>query len=642
MLNRLTPVLPCLNGLSSTVLLLGLGTLFTPGGALAQRPLGTDVSGYQPSINWTTVKNAGVTFAWSKATEGTYYTSSYFSGQEAGAKGVGIYIGAYHYARPSNDTNITGAFSADTEAAYFWNVAGGYTKYGGAYCVPMLDWEDIYATNGYNGFYGFTATMLSAWANEWCLAVSNYARAAGVPGVRPVIYTGTWYSNPANGYPGLNSSVTVWPAWISAYPSNPQPQTGGPSSSYPWSTWNIWQYADTNWSGGDSDVYNGNLAGFVQTFVIGGTNAPFITTNPTNLTRAVGASGTFSVKASGQAPLGFQWFFNGTPIPGATSSNYTIASIQLANAGGYTVAISNSYASISSSSAFLSVLSPLTNAPGCILAPPNMVDWWPAEGNPNDIYGPNNAIPTNGFSYVAGKQGLAFHFDGATSYLRVPGATSILANWTACMWVNRQNAPGTGAALMSDGTNELKLEQYNGTRQVGLTHFGVGDYALGYIAPAGVWTHLAFVGTSSGTSLYVNGAFRTSTNVIIPLPRAYIGVGYGSISAPSFLVDYMLGGLDELMCFNRALSASEISAIYAAGSAGLVRAPEFTGSGPLMGSQFSLNLRGQTGKSFSIYSSTDLAVWTRLSTGVANPSGSILYTDTIATNVQAFYRASQP
>src|SRR5436190_22653059 len=140
------------------VVLLGSALAFGPGRALAQRPLGTDVSGYQPSINWTTVKNGGVTFAWAKATEGASYINPYFTAQEAGAKGVGIYIGAYHFARPSNHPNITGANSADTEAAFFWSVAGNYVKNGGAYLVPMLDWEDIHATNGYNGFYGFSAT----------------------------------------------------------------------------------------------------------------------------------------------------------------------------------------------------------------------------------------------------------------------------------------------------------------------------------------------------------------------------------------------------------------------------------------------------------------------------------------------------
>ena len=40
---------------------------------LAKRaqPQGIDVSGYQPSINWATVKANGVTFAYIKATEGT-------------------------------------------------------------------------------------------------------------------------------------------------------------------------------------------------------------------------------------------------------------------------------------------------------------------------------------------------------------------------------------------------------------------------------------------------------------------------------------------------------------------------------------------------------------------------------------------
>src|SRR5207245_921468 len=185
---------------------------------------------------------------------------------------------------------------------------------------------------------------------------------------------------------------------------------------------------------GDADVFNGNLANFVQMFVIGGTNAPFITANPTNLSVAIDSNATFSVRASGQGPLGFYWQFNGTNIPGATSSNYTINNIQLTDAGGYRAVVSNSYATVPSTTAFLSVIAPLTNVPGCILAPPGMVNWWPAEGNPNDIFAGKNATPQNGFSYAAGKQGLAFHFDGSTSYLTT-GAASIAVPWTACLWV---------------------------------------------------------------------------------------------------------------------------------------------------------------------------------------------------------------
>jgi hypothetical protein len=139
--------------------------------------------------------------------------------------------------------------------------------------------------------------------------------------------------------------------------------------------------------------------------------------------------------------------------------------------------------------------------------------------------------------------------------------------------------------------------------------------------------------------LYANGAFVGTIATNIPLPRAYIGVGF--VSSSSKFVDYMLGSLDELMLFNRALSASEISALYAAGSSGLVRVPEFTSSKPLAGSQFQMTLRGQTGKNFSIYTSQNLLNWTFL-TSLANPTGSLPFTDTTATNVFKFYRASQP
>jgi GH25 family lysozyme M1 (1,4-beta-N-acetylmuramidase) len=600
---------------------------------LAQRPLGTDVSGYQPSINWTTVKNGGVSFAWAKATEGTGYVNPYFTTQEAGAKGVGIYIGAYHFARPSSHPNITGASSADSEAAYFWSVASNYVKYGGSYLVPMLDWEDPLATNQ------LSAATMSAWVNEWCNAVSNSARLNGVAGVRPVVYTGTWYSRPGGTYSGLTTAVTNWPSWIAAYPSNPNTQSGGPSDTYPWSTWNIWQYADTNWSGGDADVFNGNLGSFVQMFAVGGTNAPAIIVNPTNITAGVGTNVTFSVKASGQAPLTFQWLFNGAIIPGATSSNYTVSAVQLSNAGGYSVAVSNSYANVPSSTAFLSVLAPLTNAPGSILAPANMVNWWPAEGNAIDLFGTVFATPHGGFFYTAGKQGLAFHFDGASGYLST-GAASIPVPWTACMWVNRQNTPGTAAALSGDGTSELKLEQYNGTHQVGFTTFGVADYNFGYTVPQNTWTHLAFIASGTQMQLYANGSLVGTISTNIPLPRAYIGAGYVNSSAR--FVDFMLGSLDEMMLFNRALGAAEISAIAGAGSSGLVRAPEFTDIQALGNGQVQLNLRGQTGKTFKIYTSQDdLTVWTFLRS-LANPSGSVQFTESSATNSQTFYRATQP
>jgi hypothetical protein len=107
------------------------------------------------------------------------------------------------------------------------------------------------------------------------------------------------------------------------------------------------------------------------------------------------------------------------------------------------------------------------------------------------------------------------------------------------------------------------------------------------------------------------------------------------------MVDYLLASIDEIMLFNRALNAAEVSSLYAAGNVGYVHVPEFTTVQSVGNNQFQLNLKGLTGKSFSIYRTLDFTSWTKLGT-VANPTGTILYMDNSATNDQSFYRVSQP
>ena len=600
----------------------------------AQRPIGTDVSGYQAEyIDWAgLVQTDGVSFAYVKATEGTTYENPYFTTQLAGAASAGIYVGAYHFARPSKDPNITGANSADSEATYFWSVAGSYVKAGNGYLVPVLDWEDTGATNA----AGFTQTFMSQWLNEWCNDVSNRAAAQGVI-IRPAVYTGTWYSVPTSGnfgYPGLNTTVTNWPNWFSDYPNNPDPQTGSPTYS-PWPTWNIWQYSDADLSGGDSDVYNGSLQNFLLTFEVGGSGAPYVVAAPTNITAGVDSSATFNAQVGGQLP-GFQWYFDKRPIPGATSSTYTIANVELTNAGVYSVTASNSYSSVSAV-ATLSVLAPLVNPPNSILDPSNMVNWWTGNGNPNDIYGVTNLSPSGYLTYTNGKTGMAFDLDGSTAYM-TNRASEIAPPWTVSAWVYRQNAPGVSSALMGDKTYALKLEQYNATREAGISWSAHGDYLFSpaYTIPQNTWTHLAYVATSSGVTLYTNGVQEGTVTVSsFQLPRTYIGVDTFS-GLPS---DFMLGAVDDLQVYNRALAAFEVKSIYNAGSAGLVRAPQFTGVTNLANGQVQLNLIGQTGKSISLLSSTDLLNWASTAT-IANPTGATNYTDTTA-SPQMFYQATQ-
>jgi sugar lactone lactonase YvrE len=82
---------------------------------------------------------------------------------------------------------------------------------------------------------------------------------------------------------------------------------------------------------------------------------PGITTQPQSQTVMAGASVQFSVTASGRPAPTYQWNFNGTAISGATGSSYSLASAQAANAGNYTVTVTNAVGSVTSSQAALTV-----------------------------------------------------------------------------------------------------------------------------------------------------------------------------------------------------------------------------------------------------------------------------------------------
>lgn len=89
--------------------------------------------------------------------------------------------------------------------------------------------------------------------------------------------------------------------------------------------------------------------------------APTITAQPQSASIDLETSVTFSVNADAYPAPTYQWKFNGTEIAGATDSSYTIASTQEADAGDYTVVVTNALGSVESDAATLSfdfVLSP--------------------------------------------------------------------------------------------------------------------------------------------------------------------------------------------------------------------------------------------------------------------------------------------
>ncbi|MDB6057714.1 MAG: hypothetical protein JWO95_1558 [Verrucomicrobiales bacterium] len=236
----------------TSVLLVFLCLVLTSNVARAARPLGIDISSFQPdgNINWSQIKSGGVTFCWAKATEGQGLNDSTYTAHMANGKAAGVIMGSYHYAHPELN-------SAATEASHFWGRAATYTKADGLTLMPMLDVEG----SAFSGHVG--STSVSDWCNDWCTDIVADGQGAGSLSLTPIIYVSACNAC------GFDTTVSQWGADIANYSGN-DPQTSNPwtacSSCERWGNsttgWDFWQYDSTGgitgYSGNiDKDVFNG-------------------------------------------------------------------------------------------------------------------------------------------------------------------------------------------------------------------------------------------------------------------------------------------------------------------------------------------------------------------------------------------------
>jgi len=224
----------------------------------AQTILGIDVSNNQGSINWSQVAGAGYTFAYAKATEGTGFTDGYYTYNTSQGESNGLYMGAYHFARPDANPTNSGAIA---EANYFLSVAQSYIV--SCELPPVLDYEVSPS---------LTWAEQSAWIENWMNTVQS------ATGITPVLYTDGSIANSLD--PAVASYCSVWIADPDGNPSIP------PATIGVWSNWAFKQY---DWNGTvpgvsgncDMDVFNGDINALTS----------FMNCNavPTNLTAIIGA-----------------------------------------------------------------------------------------------------------------------------------------------------------------------------------------------------------------------------------------------------------------------------------------------------------------------------------------------------------------
>ncbi|KIL42096.1 hypothetical protein SD70_02620 [Gordoniibacillus kamchatkensis] len=186
---------------------------------------GIDISHYQTVSSWQRVRDSGIVdFVYAKASQGISWVDSSFLTHVAGARSVGLPVGAYHYLDAGDQA------TAIAEAENFAMVIAGLPLE----LDPVVDVEDA--------------------ANTAEAALAFLQRFEKVTGRRPMVYT----------YPSfidekLSNALADYRLWYAYYNAD-----GTPADRGGWTEWTFLQYSEKGYVPGidgpvDLDEFNGRV-----------------------------------------------------------------------------------------------------------------------------------------------------------------------------------------------------------------------------------------------------------------------------------------------------------------------------------------------------------------------------------------------
>ena len=201
--------------------------------------------------------------------------------------------------------------------------------------------------------------------------------------------------------------------------------------------------------------------------------------------------------------------------------------------------------------------------------PPGLVALWSGEGNANDSAGGNNGELTGDATYEKGNVGQAFSLDGTRgTSVNVGNPVQIqLQDFTIAVWIKRDNTESVSAdfpraVIFGYGQDGYALYFNSGGVPI-LSKYNVrgGETKSRAAIKDTNWHHLAV--TKSGTTVvfHVDGVAYPAANTKYDAEFAFSTEAAIGASGGNSVLNFW-GLIDEVAIYNRALSASEIKAIY--------------------------------------------------------------------------------
>jgi hypothetical protein len=224
----------------------------------------------------------------------------------------------------------------------------------------------------------------------------------------------------------------------------------------------------------------------------------------------------------------------------------------------------------------------VTVLPPCTTLPSGLAGWWRGEGDASDFLNRNNGALVNNPSFTSAIVGQGFQFNG-TNFVQVADSADLKpARVTVDTWVKFDSLDSPGASMAGlqylvfkknsrsnafEGYTLLKL-RVNGHDQIQfyVTSAGGTQVFAGSVTNivAGQFYHVAATYDGTTLSLYINGVLES---------QAVAGFALNYSATPLFLGTSgqsfdgkLVGVLDEVQLFNRALTATEVQTLHTNGT----------------------------------------------------------------------------
>ena len=191
-----------------------------------------------------------------------------------------------------------------------------------------------------------------------------------------------------------------------------------------------------------------------------------------------------------------------------------------------------------------------------------LINYWKFDGDAIDSVGSNDGT-VNGATLTTGKIGQGYAFDGVNDYISYSTSNTLLTDdQTVSLWFNRSATQTGGRYLLgSKTTGDTRYYIWIDGDRIKVT-IGADTVDTGVDVTNSTWYNIIVTKTSSNFIVYVNGVNEGNSSYSLSTLSSTFSIGRGEQDGSGFGSSYFNGIIDEVIVWNRALSADEVSQLH--------------------------------------------------------------------------------